>query len=276
MKLYDSVGPNPRIVRMFMAEKGIEVPKQAVDLRKGENREAEHLKRNPHGQMPTLELDNGNYVSEITAICEYLEEKHPNPPLIGSTPEERAESRMWTRRIDLNICEHMGNGFRFGEGLKFFEKRIACAPEASPGLKLIAANRLQWLNDQMDDAGRHPAQRLARFRRHGRPAAGYGQHQHRGMDGARGRTAVGESITSLQSRKSLLAGDGFHHSANFDHAAGRIVRRSWKSRVAHAEIEHRGFSAVLNGYLAGIDRSGLSDPRGQCLDRCRGQRGGEL
>ena len=148
MKLYDSVGPNPRIVRMFMAEKGIEMPKQAVDLRKGENREAEHLKRNPHGQMPTLELDDGNYVSEITAICEYLEEKHPNPPMIGTTPEERAECRMWTRRVDLNICEHMGNGFRFGEGLKFFEKRIPCAPEASPGLKMIAANRLQWLDGQ--------------------------------------------------------------------------------------------------------------------------------
>ena len=151
MKLYDSVGPNPRVVRMFMAEKGIEMPKQTVDLRKGENREAEHLKRNPHGQMPTLELDNGNYLSEITAICEYLEEKHPNPPLIGTTPEERAECRMWTRRVDLNICEHMGNGYRFGEALKFFEKRIPCAPEASPGLKMIAANRLQWLNGQMAD-----------------------------------------------------------------------------------------------------------------------------
>ena len=71
MKLYDSIGPNPRIVRMFMAEKGIEIPKQTVDLRKGENREPEHLERNPHGQMPTLELDDGSYLSEITAICEY-------------------------------------------------------------------------------------------------------------------------------------------------------------------------------------------------------------
>src|SRR5437588_5640411 len=79
MKLYDSVGPNPRIVRMFMAEKGIEMPKQTVDLRKGENREADHLKRNPHGQMPALELDDGSYLSEITAICEYLEEKNPKP-----------------------------------------------------------------------------------------------------------------------------------------------------------------------------------------------------
>lgn len=151
MKLYDSIGPNPRIVRMFIAEKGIEMPKQTVDLRGGENRQEPHLKRNPHGQMPTLELDDGSYLSEITAICEYLEEKQPNPPLIGSTPEERAQCRMWTRRVDLNICEPLTNGYRFGEALKFFEKRIPVAPEASPGLKKIAANRLQWLNGQMAD-----------------------------------------------------------------------------------------------------------------------------
>jgi glutathione S-transferase len=151
MKLYDSIGPNPRIVRMFMAEKGIEMPKQTVDLRGGENRQDAHLKRNPHGQMPTLELDDGSYLSEITAICEYLEEKQPAPPLIGATPEERAECRMWTRRVDLNICEPLANGYRFGEGLKFFEKRIPVAAEASPGLKKIAANRLQWLNAQLGD-----------------------------------------------------------------------------------------------------------------------------
>jgi glutathione S-transferase len=151
MKLYDSIGPNPHIVRMFMAEKGIEMPKQTVDLRKGENREADHLKRNPHGQMPTLELDDGSYLSEITAICEYLEEKNPSPPLIGSTPEERAECRMWTRRVDLNICEPLANGYRYGEALRFFEKRIPVAPEASPGLKMVAQNRLKWLDDQMAD-----------------------------------------------------------------------------------------------------------------------------
>ncbi len=149
MKLYDSIGPNPHVVRMFAAEKGIDIPKQAVDLRRGENRQEEHLKRNPHGQMPALELDDGSYLSEITAICEYLEEKNPKPALIGSTPEERAECRMWTRRVDLNICEMMGNGYRFGEALKFFEKRIPVAPDASPGLKKIAANRLEWLNGQM-------------------------------------------------------------------------------------------------------------------------------
>ena len=151
MKLYDSIGPNPRIVRMFMAEKGIELPKQTVDLRGGENRQEAHLQRNPHGQMPTLELDDGAYLSEVTAICEYLEEKQPDPPLIGSTAEERAECRMWTRRVDLNICEPLANGYRFGEGLKFFEKRIPVAAEASAGLKQIAANRLQWLNEQLAD-----------------------------------------------------------------------------------------------------------------------------
>jgi glutathione S-transferase len=149
MKLYDSIGPNPHIVRMFMAEKGIEIPKQTVDLRGGENRQEAHLKRNPMGQMPTLELDDGSFLSEITAICEYLEEKNPQPVMIGATPEERAECRMWTRRVDLNICEPLANGYRFGEGLKFFEKRIPVAPEASPGLKVIAAKRLQWLNEQL-------------------------------------------------------------------------------------------------------------------------------
>ena len=149
MKLYDSIGPNPRVVRMFMAEKGIEMPKQTIDLRGGENRQEAHLRRNPHGQMPTLELDDGSYLSEITAICEYLEEKKPEPAMIGSTPEQRAECRMWTRRVDLNICEPLANGYRYGEALKFFEKRIPVAPEASPGLKMVAQNRLKWLDGQL-------------------------------------------------------------------------------------------------------------------------------
>ena len=146
MKLYDSIGPNPRIVRIFMAEKSIEMPKQTVDLRGGENRQAEHLKRNPHGQMPTLELDDGSYLSEITAICEYLEEKNPNPPLIGSTPEQRAECRMWTRRVDLNIVEPMANGFRYSDGLKMFENRMHCIPAAAADLKATAQEKLTWLD----------------------------------------------------------------------------------------------------------------------------------
>lgn len=149
MKFYNSVGPNPRVVRMFMAEKGITIPTENVDLMKGENRQEAHLKRNPHGQMPCLELDNGQFVSEILPICEYLEDKSPKPALIGSNAEEKAETRMWTRRIDLNICEPMANGFRFSQGLPLFKDRIVTVPEAADGLKKIAQDRLKWLDAQM-------------------------------------------------------------------------------------------------------------------------------
>ena len=146
MKLINSIGPNPRMVRMFMAEKGIELPMEMVDLMKGENRQADHVAKNPSGTTPVLILDDGNYLSEITAICEYLDEKNPGGDLIGGTPEQRAETRMWTRRVDLNICEPMANGFRFAEGLKMFQDRFRCLPEAADGLKAIAQDNLGKLD----------------------------------------------------------------------------------------------------------------------------------
>jgi glutathione S-transferase len=149
MKLFQSIGPNPRVVTMFIAEKGLDIERVNVDLPGGENRQAQHLARNPSGQTPCLELDNGGYLAEITAICEYLEEKKPQPALIGTTPEERAETRMWTRRVDLRICEPMANGFRFGEGLGLFKDRVLCVPEASPGLKAMAKNGEEWLEGQL-------------------------------------------------------------------------------------------------------------------------------
>ena len=150
MKLYDSVGPNPRVVRIFMAEKGIELPKETVDIRAGVNRQEAFLKVNPSGQCPALELDNGTILAEITAICEYLDEKKPGNSLIGSTPEERAETRMWTRRVDLNILEPMANGFRYGEGLKMFQNRMRCIPQASADLKACAQDKLKWLDGLME------------------------------------------------------------------------------------------------------------------------------
>jgi glutathione S-transferase len=146
MKFYDSIGPNPQVVKMFMAEKGIELPKEQVDLMAGHNRQEPYLSKNPAGQMPALELDDGVVLCEILPICEYLDETHPNPPLIGSNPEERAITRMWTRRIDLNVCEPMANGFRFGEGLQLFQNRIRTIPEASAGLKETAKEKLAWLD----------------------------------------------------------------------------------------------------------------------------------
>lgn len=146
MKLYNSVGPNPRVVKMFMAEKGLDVPRVDVDLMAGENRQGAYGARNPSGTTPALELDDGFILAEITAICEYLEELRPSPPLIGTTPKERAETRMWTRRIDLNIVEPMANGFRFSEGLGLFKDRVRCIPQAADDLKAVAQDKLSWMD----------------------------------------------------------------------------------------------------------------------------------
>ena len=151
MKLYDSVGPNPHVVRMFIAEKGIEIPTETVDIMAGANRKPAYLAKNPSGGSPALELDDGSVLAEITAICEYLEERFPATPLLGSTAEERAETRMWTRRVDLGICEPLTNGFRFSEGLPMFESRMRCLPEAADGLKAIAKDKLIWLDGLLGD-----------------------------------------------------------------------------------------------------------------------------
>ena len=78
-------------------------------------------------------------------MFEYLEEKHPRPALIGSTPEERAEARMWQRRVELKITEHLYNGFRFAEGIELFRPRMRVLPEAADGLKATVRDGLAWL-----------------------------------------------------------------------------------------------------------------------------------
>ena len=85
-------------------------------------------------------------IAETVAICEYLEEIHPTPALIGSTPEDRAETRMWQRRVELGITEHLYNGFRFAEGIELFRSRMRVLPEASDGLKAIVRDKLGWLD----------------------------------------------------------------------------------------------------------------------------------
>ncbi len=149
MKLINSIGPNPQVVRTFAAEKGITLETETIDIMKGENRQDAYLKKNPSGGSPCLALDNGKYLSEITAICEYLEDKFPAKPLIGSTPEEKAETRMWTRRVDLNICEPLANGFRYSQGLEMFKSRMPTIPEAAEGLKRVAQDKITWLDGQL-------------------------------------------------------------------------------------------------------------------------------
>lgn len=153
MLLYNSIGPNPRVVRMFAAEKGIDLPRQEVDLVGGENRREPYVSGvNAFGTLPALRLDDGSVLSEITAICEYLEEMQPAPALIGSTAGERAQTRMWVRRIDLNYIENVTNGFRYSQGQRLFAGRIRLITQAADDLKLKAAEALALLDAQL--AGR--------------------------------------------------------------------------------------------------------------------------
>ena len=144
------MGPNPHIVRMFAAELGVSLELIEIDLMAGENRESAYLARNPAGQLPALELDDGEIIAEGTAICEYLDETGTKT-LLGDTAAERAQTRMWTRRLDLSICEPMLNGFRYSEGLPIFQNRMIMIPEAAAGLKNVAQDRLAWLDQQMAD-----------------------------------------------------------------------------------------------------------------------------
>lgn len=150
MKLISSVGPNPHVVRMFMAERGITIPTEDIDIMKGDNRQAPYLEKNPHGQSPALFLDDGTLITEITAICEYLDETQPGESLIGSTPEERAQTRRWTRWVDLKIVEPMTTAFRGSEGLPMFKDRVRCLPEAADGLKAFAQDNLAFLDKQLE------------------------------------------------------------------------------------------------------------------------------
>ncbi len=150
MKLLNSFGPNPRMVRMFISEKGIELESLEHDLMGGENRKPPYTDKNPGGQMPALELDDGLVLAETVVICDYLEELHPSPALVGSTAQERAETRMWTRRIEQKITENMYNGYRYSEGLERFKDRMRCLPEAADGLKAAAQDGLAWLDALMD------------------------------------------------------------------------------------------------------------------------------
>jgi len=102
MKLYFfPVAPNPTRVRIYLGEKGIELEQVQVNLREGEHKSDDHLARHPLGKLPVLELDDGSFLTESTTIIEYLEELYPEPPMIGTTPESRAQARELDRLADL-------------------------------------------------------------------------------------------------------------------------------------------------------------------------------
>src|SRR5215471_11481807 len=113
MKIYDFVGaPNPRKLRVYLAEKGIKVPFESVDIISGANRTPEFLEKNPLGGLPVLELDDGTHLPESLAIMEYFEELHPNPPMIGSSPLERARVRSLERIVEQGVLARIGAVFQ--------------------------------------------------------------------------------------------------------------------------------------------------------------------
>ncbi|MCC6472702.1 MAG: glutathione S-transferase family protein [Burkholderiales bacterium] len=149
MLLFDALSPAPRALRMYLLEKGLALPMRNVDVFSGENRQPTYLALNPAGQTPALQLDDGSCIAEAVAIMEYVEERHPSPPLIGTTDAERAATRQWQRRVELNITENIHNAYHYAEGLERFRTRIPVAPEAAPGLKRIAQDRLAWLDGML-------------------------------------------------------------------------------------------------------------------------------
>ena len=112
MKLIDQPqAPNPRRVNIFLAEKGIEVPTEELNLPGKEHLTPEIKALNPVQTVPILVLDDGTAISESMAICRYFEELHPDPPLMGTTPLEKATIEMWQRRMELNLMNPVGGGF---------------------------------------------------------------------------------------------------------------------------------------------------------------------
>ena len=151
MKLHSSLGPNPRLVRMFLIEKGIAATRIHYDIIAGGNRtSAELTGKNSLQTLPVLELDDGTVLTESWPICEYLEELHPEPNLIGRTALERAEVRRWVRWFDQDVVVPMTMGFRGGGGRPMFEPRMrVVSPAAADELTALANEKFVWLDAQL-------------------------------------------------------------------------------------------------------------------------------
>lgn len=148
MKLYDyQAGPNPRRVRIYLAEKGIEVPLVHTDIMKREQKTPEFIAKNPIGSIPVLELEDGTCISESVAICRYFEELHPEPPLFGRTPVEKATIEMWLRRVELNLMVPVGMVWIHGHPLT--ARLVKQIPEAADQNRKRVQIGYKLLDDQL-------------------------------------------------------------------------------------------------------------------------------
>src|ERR1051326_5201925 len=145
MKIYDFVGaPNPKKLRVYLAEKGLQIPCVPVNIVTAENRTPEFLKKNPLGGLPVLELDDGSCLTESLAIIEYLEELNPKPAMIGTNPRERARVRELERIADLGVLG--GVGAYFQNTHPFMAQRFKQSPDAAENAKGRIATSLKVLD----------------------------------------------------------------------------------------------------------------------------------
>jgi glutathione S-transferase len=153
MKLYDGGrAPNPRRVRVYLAEKGIDVPFVPIDMAALENRSREISQRNPLQRLPVLELDDGTIVTESIAICRYFEELYPDPPLFGAGALGKALVEMWQRRIELNLFFYVAQAFRhIHPAMKEWE--VPQMPEWGEINKPKAVDFMRFLDDELSRKG---------------------------------------------------------------------------------------------------------------------------
>jgi glutathione S-transferase len=149
MKVYDFAGaPNPKKLRVYLAEKGLQIPMESVDILSGQNRTPEFLgKKNPLGGLPVLELDDGSCLTESLAIMEYFEELHPTPPMLGTTPLERARVREVERICELGVLSSVGTIFQNTH--PFFAQRVKQSPEVADGARGRLNNALKVLDARL-------------------------------------------------------------------------------------------------------------------------------
>jgi glutathione S-transferase len=145
--LDNQAGSNTKRVRMYLAEKGLEIQRQNVEFSKMEHRTPEFRQINPMAALPVLKLEDGTYLSESYAICRYLEELYPNPPLFGTTPKERAIIEMWNRRIELDVASYVTSFVKHQQ--PFFAEVLTQVPEYVEACRKDALKKFDWLDREM-------------------------------------------------------------------------------------------------------------------------------
>jgi len=138
---------HPRRVRIFMAEKGIAIERREVDAAGGANALPDFLRLNPLGKLPVLELDDGSAIAESLAICRYLEALHPQPPLMGQTPQGSAHIEMWTLRMDHELSQPIA--LAFVHSSDFYRGRVEQVPEVAGWARNRALQTMAWLDGEL-------------------------------------------------------------------------------------------------------------------------------